>query len=593
MKLRNRRIGGDSGGKSREHVLVTLLGTNPRPARYVLDGCRADARLAPVALVNLLSEDDRPDRVLALCTPEAMRDSWPLLQEDLSAGGYEIDSMDVPSGHALSDVNEFLAALCQRLTEKGGRVDLTLDVTHGFRHFSFLTYTAMLYLEALDSARVRGAYYGLLAGDQPSPFFDLRPLLALPQWAYAVRVLRDTGSAMPMAEAVGAGAGDQSAGQIVHCLQRLSEAYLSGLPIELGRSAGEILHYRMKPLKKLLGRGHRLPLTGELIGQLRETLEEFAFPDPIAGKGWKAKVALSEGELERQAAIVENLLDHGSVPTALRLMHEWTVSWVVCRLGSDADWLDYRKARRRAGNLLGAIRVLREEPKDSGLHAMLTEDQLRLGRFWRDLSDLRNAYAHHGMRRQDLLDCREMEPKRHRIKEVWDELRLLPDWPVALQGPGGRVLVSPIGRRPGVLFSALEACRRSGNGAEASVCLVICSQETETLIEEAANEAGYAGRIERLFIDPHGGRGEIEVAVETGRKHLVGADEVLVNVTGGTTVMGLAAEELAAEAKRFARPVRRFGLIDRRPPAEQDSDPYQVGEPFWLDPEEDGDAEEA
>ena len=584
----NERMSEDSSRKFREHVLVTLLGTNPRPACYVLDGDQSDARFAPVALVNLLAEDDRPDRVLALCTPEAMRDSWPLLQEDLGADGYELASMGVPSGHARTDVNEFLATLCQRLTESGRRVDLTLDVTHGLRHFSFLAYTAVLYLEALGAAGVRGAYYGLLAKDKPSPFFDLRPLLELPQWVYAMRVLRDTGSAMPMAAAVRTAAEGQSASEIARCLDRLSEAYLSGLPLELGRCARDILQpMRMKPLRRLLAQSHRLPLTEQLIGQLRDSLEAFALPDPIAGQGWKAKVALSKGELERQAAIVDKLLDHGGVPTALRLMHEWTVSWVVWRIGEGDDWLDYAKARRGAGSLLGATRKLGEDPK---LRTLLTEDQMRLGRFWGDLSDLRNAYAHHGMRRQDLLD-RDMPNARCRIREVWNELRVLPDWSVALERPGGRVLVSPIGRRPGVLFSALEACRGSGNGAEVSACLVICSAETETLIEDAAAEAGYAGRVERLSIDPHGGRGEIGVAVETGRRHLVGADEVVVNVTGGTTVMGLAAEELAAEAKRFARPVRRFGLIDRRPPTEQDADPYQVGEPFWLDPEEDGSAE--
>ena len=47
--------------------------------------------------------------------------------------------------------------------------------------------------------------------------------------------------------------------------------------------------------------------------------------------------------------------------------------------------------------------------------------------------------------------------------------------------------------------------------------------------------------------------------------------------------MGLAAEALASTARGMARPVRRFGLIDRRPADRQMADPYQTGEPFWLD----------
>ena len=209
--------------ESRGHVLLTLLGRNPLSARYVLGERRVDARLAPSALLELLPEEDRPDRVLALCTPEAEQESWPLLKEDLRSAACSVERVTVPSGHTPQDVNEYLVRVCDRVSRggpveltgepveltgepaelTGEPVELTVDVTHGFRHFSFLTYTAVLYLEAHGIARVRGAYYGLLNNeDRPSQFLDLRPLLALPRWVYALRVLRDTGSAKPMAEAL-------------------------------------------------------------------------------------------------------------------------------------------------------------------------------------------------------------------------------------------------------------------------------------------------------------------------------------------------------------------------------------------------------
>ena len=80
-----------------------------------------------------------------------------------------------------------------------------------------------------------------------------------------------------------------------------------------------------------------------------------------------------------------------------------------------------------------------------------------------------------------------------------------------------------------------------------------------------------------------GGPAEIKRLAKDARGHFIGATEVFVNVTGGTTLMGLAAEELAATARSLACPVRRFGLIDRRAPERQDADPYCAGEPFWLD----------
>ena len=47
--------------------------------------------------------------------------------------------------------------------------------------------------------------------------------------------------------------------------------------------------------------------------------------------------------------------------------------------------------------------------------------------------------------------------------------------------------------------------------------------------------------------------------------------------------MGLAVAAIANEAQRLGRNVRRFGLVDRRPPSEQDAEPYRVSEAFWLD----------
>ena len=45
----------------------------------------------------------------------------------------------------------------------------------------------------------------------------------------------------------------------------MSEAYLSGLPLELGRLAHDVRARRLRALKKLFAGDHRLPLAGELI----------------------------------------------------------------------------------------------------------------------------------------------------------------------------------------------------------------------------------------------------------------------------------------------------------------------------------------
>ena len=83
--------------------------------------------------------------------------------------------------------------------------------------------------------------------------------------------------------------------------------------------------------------------------------------------------------------------------------------------------------------------------------------------------------------------------------------------------------------------------------------------------------------------DPHGGFDEIDKAAKQARRDLLDADEVLANMTGGTTLMGLIVQRLVEEAQKLDRTVRRFALIDRRLPVEQDSDPFVQSDCHWLD----------
>lgn len=568
------------------HVLLTVLGLNPRHVCYVLGERRVEAGLAPLALIDLLPEGERPQLVIALCTPEAKVKSLPSLEAALQ-GRCKVQPIDVPAGDTQDDVKRYLSIAAGAIPADCG-IELTVDVTHGYRHFSYLTYLAVLYLVGLRGIRLRGAYYGLLRCGAPSPFLDLGPLLALPRWFHVLEVLRETGSAIPLATTLADGNQGQLAQTISRDLSQISESYLSGLPLELGHHARQFCNQRMKPLRRLLDAKHHLPLATEMVDRLKETLEPFALTGDSSGDAWKRQVAIAEPELRREGRVVDDLFHRGSVATALGLLNEWTVSWVAWRCGHESAWLDFQKVRRSAGSLLGAMAAVGRDPD---LSHLLSEEQRKLGNFWYDLCALRNAYHHHGMRPQVLVANTQASEKLARVRCYWEEvLRACPAISLKFgESCGGRTLVSPIGKRPGVLFSALRACQINGMGLPAR-CLVICSRDTEGLIAEASRKAGFEGDPVPLHLtDPFGGRREIERVAREARPHLLGADEVLVNVTGGTTLMGLVADALAGAARRLARPVRRFGLIDRRAPADQGADPFQVGEPFWLDSSEGGD----
>lgn len=119
-------------------LLVTVLGTNPKPARYTLDGRSVEAVLAPLALVQLLPADRRPSGILALCTAEAKEQGWPILQRGLAGSGINAAIVDI--GADPTDVSSFLRVVTTAIPVESAPDGLMIDATHGFRHYALLAY---------------------------------------------------------------------------------------------------------------------------------------------------------------------------------------------------------------------------------------------------------------------------------------------------------------------------------------------------------------------------------------------------------------------------------------------------------------------
>ena len=586
-----------------EHILLTSLGTQARETKYQWGERTATALLAPLALVKLLDPSQRPNRVVAAVTQEAKDKTWKTFHEGIKQVlGFEPELVQIPSGSSRDEIRLILEKVARCVPENS---ELTLDVTQGLRHFPFIFYALVLYLTSLRGVKVRGAYYGMMESsrrDGAKPIVDLRPLLELPEWFHAVRMFRDQGTTLPIADlleplgrrlkketaelfkADNHAEGRERNAQVkqvkdaVDWLGKCSFAYEAALPLELGR-ASRLLHDSIKNLAPMKFDAIP-PLAKELTDTIASVAEDAALADDLARKGgeWKKEVQkeapLDAAELERQAKMIDWYVERDQLPLEVGLMREWVVSWAIWKSGKTEEtkcWLNSTKCgvRGRYERRLGAIGAF---AGDEASRSTITPEQKEFGNFWNQLTDLRNALHHHGMRESEV-------KKLHKVLEsvrcFWNRLRDksgkidLPD--------GGRLLLSPQGTKPGVLFSALKV-------AQPDTCLVICSDTSVRNIGEACEHAGFQGSIERIELtDPHGDFNKIKAFVEQARCHLLNAYEVEANVTGGTTLMGLIVQRLVEEAQKLDRPVRRFALIDRRPPAEQDSDPFVRGEHHWID----------
>ena len=580
------------------HILLTSLGMQAIKTTYKWKEKTAEAELAPLALVQLLEESQLPNRVVAVATQGAKRETWQLFRSGICKTlKFSPELVEIPDGNSTDEIRQILESVANRIPEGA---DLTLDVTQGFRHFPFIFYALVLYLTSLRGVKIRGAYYGMIEGtpqDAPKPIIDLQPLLELPEWFHAVRMFRDYGTTKPIADLLQplADTLKQETGQLfkvgnketgkehseqlkqvkssIDSLEKHAFAYESALPLELGK-ASKMLINSIQELPAIDNPGLPLLLT-ELIKTVVDAAEESAFEEPPnKGGNWKSVIHLDKDELERQAQMIDLYLDRGQLSLAIGLMREWVVSWAIWKSEESTQirkWLD-RDVRQRYEHRLGAIDAF---ARDSEFRSTITPEQQEFGKFWNQLTNaLRNALHHHGMR-ADAFE--KPPPSLENVRHFWNELKKDSiDMPL-LGGGGGKLLISPHGTRPGALFSALKI-------AEADSCLVICSDLSASSVPETAKHADFAGCIHQIRIDdPQGGFDEIDEITQQARHYLLSADEVVANMTGGTTLMGIVVQRLVENAQKLDRPVRRFVLIDRRRPEDQASNPFVEGDSCWLD----------
>ncbi len=571
-----------------QHIFLTALGKGKADTKYPyrINDTVYQAHLAPLATIKYLTQQLHPDpidSILVLVTKVALNSSWPVFERE--ANEFSLEKIDIPDGKDESEISEILEKVAIRFP-KGSSI--TLDVTQGFRHFPFILYALALYLRSLKDIEIKGAYYGKLEVsdyESPRPILNLQPLLELPEWFYAIRMFRETGSARAMQQMIDKhskkihqDARLKNDDQDIHKkaspfdklkkpFEEITYAYESGMPIEIGEISTTLQLVLNDEFVELLKK--HVPLADDLNEAIQRDIGRFGSNSPTC---------LDKNELERQANLIDLYLERSQMPLALGLMREWVVSWVVFHTGDHSNWLK-RDERIKAERQLGLLKSLSQEKYDDAKIKTW-------GDFWSQLSELRNSLHHHGMREQRM----KFPPSQlDRIRESFERLRNNEIEFPRFGGGKGRLLITPQGLSPGVLYSAVKQ-------TNPDYCLVICSSQSEPYIQEAISHAEFQEKNVQCFVMNNPNQydeKEIIRILENHKKMLIDADEVVGNLTGGTTIMGVIVQRVIEKAQRYNRPTRRCILIDSRVPKEQRNDPYKLSEITWLDKEEgDNDADD-
>lgn len=525
---------------------------------------RHRTRFGPVAVAALLGP---VEQALLLLTQEAERQHGPAVIAELESLGVRVRPVQIPIGRSQSDTWDITEAVIAGVTGNPPKdSELILDITHGFRHIPTLMLAAAAYLQAAQNVRLARVVYGAYearTGDR-TPIFELTTFLTLAEASFAARFWHQAGDLKPIATVLNAPHAP-ALKPLAAALPGLGEALVNGLPLEAGRAA-RIAYDALGKVKKK----PPAPLVRRLTDLIAPNLQRTALPS----NSEKAKIVLDLPELDRQLRCTEDAWKVGNYRNALVMLREWTVSRCLLAAGNAGDWLNYSR-RHEIEARLNALN--HREQVDPG---SLTEGQRRIAAYWNALKDARNSLAHAGMSLKDALSGIADHAKKA-LQFCREHSADGAAWCLAPPG-SGKLLLTPLGLAPGVLFTAL-ASRLLAPGDRV---IVVTSPEAAAQIPHACELAGWdaATVVRELVADPHLCFGEAQAVVKRLAPSLLTAAEIIVNLTGGTTALQYLVERLAREADSLGLPARRIALIDRRPPEQQRANPFVLGEVMEVEP---------
>lgn len=537
--------------------------------------------LAPAAVARLVALDGA--RASVLVTPKAEERWYAQLAQELGpdGAGLEPQAVRVPLGSNADDLQKILMTLVDRVEADE---QVVLDVSLALRHLPFAYFSALTYLTAYKRVTIAGIYNAAREAkltDGTVPVVNLTPLFDLTRWYHVLRSVQESGEiaqvgAMVRAESsrlqrerqVGRVPGQPQQpnlvadilGTLKKPLETLAPAVSAGLPLEVGLAAA-----RVAPLLRQLGASESSPALRLGVEEFARWVDRWALAGPPANK---KSVTLDEEELRRQLDMAEWYVQRERLPAALLVLREWLISLLYLRTAQPGPWLGHQRRQPME-------QLLNDLAERSKWH-VATAPERELASLWSKIRNARDRFAHAGFDEQIvaaskadidniLADCRNL---------------LTSETITSLPKPsGGTLLLTPLGNSPGVLFTAVKL-------EQLARVIVISSETAQVKVEEALTAADATDLPCEVLLmrDPHAGFDEAQSFVTPGLRRLfVGANRVVANVTGGTTVMQHVVDALAREARRLGAPVQRVAMVDRRSVEEQRQHPYVLGERVLLE----------
>ncbi len=561
--------------KDMDYYLLTAIGVRPLEGKYKMGDKFETGLFSSTALVKLM--DQKPKKIFVLLTAGAREKSLEKFQEEIDL---DMDIIDIPDGVNNEEIRIIIQRILKSIPEKS---NLILDISQSFRHFPFLFFTSVLYLQSFKGVRIKAIYYGMYEKISEygfSPFIEIGYILEMIDWYHSLRDFSEKKISRNLADIIERNIEENSIDEgtknflenMVFQIKRFDDFFGTGLPMGLGDSSKSIVNQYDK-IRDHMDPEIPIPMADEMFDYATASIMPFKLMDALKTKGnWKQKFDLDILELERQSRIIDSYLGSGHYVNAIRLIREWIISICALSNGRSGDWLN-KSGREPIERLLGSIRWQAEKK-------ILVDDKKELASIWDSISKFRNDIAHNGMN-EDKID---ISSNLDSVEEIWKHIKesMHDDkfWNLELGGGGGRLLVTPLGYSKGLLYSAIKKIKPD-------YCLIITSKDAGIHVDEIIKESEYQGGFELIELsDPHSGfdeiRGIINSIIPDRSNLFLEADEIFINLTGGTTTLQVLVEAISKKAEQMGKGPKKVVIFDRMPHQIQQEDPFRVGEMVYY-----------
>ena len=288
---------------------------------------------------------------------------------------------------------------------QGDRV--IFDLTHSFRSIPVIALLAISYLRTVKQVQIEGVLYGAFdpnAKDQPTPTYDLLPMLSLLDWIAATDRFVKVGDGLPLAELLKTAISNEErshnpavrplASQLkktAEIIAQISQAIALARPLETLNLTEQLEEILRKAETSIDQRAKPFSLISE---QLLEEYGQFALKDAMVTENLAQNLWL-------QFQMINWYMARGQTVQAMTLAGEWLISVVAYLLGSTNLLDDRQQVGFALNNGLAILQGKQPEGASDFDEAFQSlADYQELSQLRGQLSDIRNDLAHVGMRKK-------------------------------------------------------------------------------------------------------------------------------------------------------------------------------------------------